>query len=148
MDESQQKLLEQELTRDEGKKNTMYKDSRGFNTVGIGHLMDGKPLSDRVVSILFSEDITEAESFLNRNVPWWTNLSAIRQRVLLNMAFNMNGKLLQFKKALFAMQAEQWKEAAAEMKDSVWYTQVGKRAKRLCYMMQYDQVPPQTDEYF
>ncbi len=148
MDESQQKLLEQELTRDEGKKNVMYKDSLGKNTVGIGRLMDGKPVSDAVISLMFSEDITESEAFLNRNIPWWTNLSPIRQRVLLNMAFNLGGKLLQFKNTLFAIQAEQFDTAAKEMLDSLWAKQVGKRAKRLAYMMQYDKVPPQTAEFF
>lgn len=147
MDETQEQLLRAELENDEGRRNKIYKDSEGLDTVGIGHLVSNG-FSDAVINLMFKEDINIAEQFLNKNLPWWTNLSPIRQRVLLNMAFNLNTRLLGFKNALFAMQAEQFVTAGAEMLDSKWARQVGKRAQRLAYMMANDALPPHSAPYF
>jgi len=53
----------------------------------------------------------------------------------MNMAFNMQGKLLGFRKFLAAAQRGDWNGAATEMLDSLWARQVGDRAKRLASMM-------------
>lgn len=147
MDESQEQLLRAELEADEGRRNKIYKDSEGLDTVGIGHLVSNG-FSDAVINLIFKEDINVAENFLNKNIPWWTSLSPVRQRVLLNMAFNLNARLLGFKNALFAAQAGQYKTSADEMLDSKWARQVGKRAKRLAYMMANDSLPPRTAEFY
>lgn len=147
----QQQLIEEELIRDEGKKESAYTDSLGFITIGIGRMIDarkGGKLTDQEIMYLFRNSLTVVENFLNKNIPWWTTLSAVRQRVLINMAFNLQGNLLNFKKFLFAVQAGQYDIAAAEMEDSKWFGQVGKRAKRLQYMMLKDAVPPNTPEFF
>ncbi|WP_414144249.1 hypothetical protein [Burkholderia territorii] len=57
------------------------------------------------------------------------------ERVMMNMAFNMQGKLLAFRKFLAATQPGDWNAAAAEMLDSLWARQIGDRAKRLASMM-------------
>jgi lysozyme len=47
------------------------------------------------------------------------------------MAFNLGNRLKGFKKFLSALNMGQWDDAAREMMDSKWATQVGKRAERL-----------------
>ena len=128
-------LLRDELTRDEGKVLSPYRDSVGKLTIGIGHNLDDKPLSERAVQVIFEDDLADAMAYLDQKLPWWRTLSDARRRVLVNMTFNMQGKLLGFVRALAAMKAGDFEEAANQMHNSMWAGQVGQRATRLCEMM-------------
>ncbi|WP_338862872.1 hypothetical protein [Mycetohabitans rhizoxinica] len=37
--------------------------------------------------------MTFSVTWLDRHLPWWRSLDAVRQRVLINMAFNLGGML-------------------------------------------------------
>lgn len=60
------------IKRNEGVKNTLYKDSKGFWTIGIGHLVTpeeyknfkGKVLSDREVLNIFQKDLDKKMSLV------------------------------------------------------------------------------------
>ncbi len=128
-------LLRKELIRDEGKKLTAYKDSLGFWTIGIGHLL-GKSKTKSVISEeecehLFRDDLVKAELNLQKTFPEWRLLDNVRQRVLMNMSFNLDGNLKKFVKFIAALRSENWNQAGIEMKDSTWYQQVGQRVERL-----------------
>ena len=85
---------------------------------------------------LLANDIDAAERALDRRWPWWRSLNAPRQRVLLNMCFNMGGpRLAGFVQALARMQEGDFGRAATAMLASKWATQVGDRAIRLSTMM-------------
>ena len=130
--------LKAELTRDEARKARLYQDTLGNWTGGIGHNFTAKPLSDRVIDLLYEEDSNEAIAALDRTLPWWRTLSEARQRVLANMCFNLGiGKLLEFKNTLRAIQEQRWSDAAQGMLDSKWAGQVGDRAHRLSKMMEH-----------
>lgn len=130
------KLLAQELERDERRVKTVYLDSRGIATVGIGRNLKDRGLSDDEIDYLLANDIKLVESELDRNLPWWRNLSEARQRVLANMCFNLGiSRLMGFKKMLAAVAYGDFDEAVVQMKDSAWATQVGQRAVRLAAMM-------------
>ena len=63
-------------------------------------------------------------------------LSEVRQRVLVDMAFNLGRKrLLKFRLTRAAIERRDWARAADEMVDSHWFMQVGPRAARLVAMM-------------
>jgi lysozyme len=141
--------LVKSLIRHEGVMLTMYKCPAGKDTIGIGHLVKD---SERV---LFSRGITrkQAEQLLLTdiedcvksmvNFPFFSNLSDVRQRVLVELDFNLGTpRLLQFKKALAAMAAKDWSKAHDEMLDSKWATQVGHRARTLAKMMLTNEDPP------
>ena len=56
--------------------------------------------------------------------------------IITNMAFNLGWfRLASFKKMFAAIKAKDYKTAAAEMKDSKWFKQVGWRSKRLVARM-------------
>lgn len=132
--------LKEDLARDEGKRLHVYKDSLGFFTIGVGHLVGTYP---RILDI--TED--ECEAFLEhdidnaalvaasyiRNAEVWT--SEVRSRAVVNMAFNLGSRLKEFKQFLKAINGSEWERAAAEMLDSTWAKQVGDRAKRLAQMV-------------
>lgn len=131
--------LREELIRDEGDIPHAYQDSLGYWTIGIGHLIDkrkGGGLSEAARKFIFEEDLREKEADLDKALPWWRELSDARQRVLVNMCFNLGiGGLLGFKNTLAYIKAGDYEAAAKGMLNSKWATQVGARATRLSEMM-------------
>jgi lysozyme len=141
--ENLQKLIA-ELRRDEGVRYSPYNDTKGIPTVGVGHNLNGKPLpagwkyplNDTQVNSLLDDDLEDVFHDLDRNLPWWTDLNDVRQRVIANMAFNLGiTKLLGFKNTLVFMRQGKYNQAADGMLASAWATQVKGRAQRLADMM-------------
>lgn len=138
-------ILLAELRRDEGVIPHAYQDHLGFWTIGVGRLVDkrkGGRLSDDEIDYLLRNDVARFAAELDLKLSWWRTLDPVRQRVILNMAFNLGtAGLLGFKNTLAAVKAGQWDKAAAGMLASKWAKQVGKRAQRLAHMMRTGAVP-------
>lgn len=131
-------LLVPELEFDEGRRRRAYVDTRGKVTIGVGLNLTDVGLPDDVIDLLRDRKIDESEQELDREIPWWRHLSDNRQRVLLNMQYNMGWpKLSQFKRMIDALRVEDFPRAATEMRASVWATQVGDRALRLSRLMEH-----------
>ena len=132
-------LMKAQLTGEEGVVPYAYPDSRGYLTIGVGHCIDKRldcKLPPNFIQQLLEWDINATVTDLTNAMPWWGGLDEVRQRVLVDMCFNMGLNTLQgFKKFLAAMQAGDWATAAAEMQDSTWWGQVGERAHRLQQMV-------------
>jgi len=137
------KKLEAQLIIDEGKKLSVYLDSEGLPTVGIGHLIQkvdylkiGDSITDERCSILFRNDVDIAVSSCKKLMPNFGSYPDEVQQILCNMMFNMGiGRLSGFKKMLAAIDAKNYIEAANQMKNSRWYTQTKGRAIRLTERM-------------
>lgn len=131
--------LKEELERDEGRVKYAYQDSEGYWTIGIGHLIDrrkGGHLPKSIIEALLEYDIKETERELDKQLSFWRSLDDLRQRVILNMAFNLGvPTLLTFKRFIAALKASDWDKAYEEMLDSKWARQVGARAQRLAKIM-------------
>ena len=130
--------LREQLERDEGRRHTAYTDTAGHLTLGVGHNLN-TPLSDAAIDQILDDDIrgAMAECAL---IPFWMNLSEVRQAVLVNLAFNMGFQgLMTFRRMLAAMDAENWNQAAQELLDSKYAKQVGARADRLALQLSTDQ---------
>ncbi|KGV85219.1 putative lysozyme [Burkholderia pseudomallei MSHR3951] len=127
--------LKAELTRDEGRKSRIYTDTVGKVSGGIGRNLTDKGFRDNEIDLMYQNDIVETEGWLDRNLPWWRQLDPVRQRVIMNMGFNMQGRLLTFVNTRAAMKRGDYGAAADGMLDSLWAKQVGARAARLADMM-------------
>jgi lysozyme len=124
--------LKAELTTDEGRRQFPYTDTRGCLSVGLGHNLTGKGLSDTEIDFVFSNDVDECCGDLDKAVPWWRALSPSKQRVMLGLVFNLGWqKFSEFHRFLAAMEAGNWPEAALELQDSLWWGQVGLRGPRV-----------------
>lgn len=124
--------LQAELTLDEARKPFPYTDSRGFLSIAIGRNLTGVGLRPNEIDLMFRNDVADRCATLDAKVPWWRDLPPAQQRVMINLAFNMGwGKFSEFVKFLAAMQSHSWQLAAAELKDSDWYGQVGVRGPRM-----------------
>lgn len=133
--------LKAELTRDEARRYRIYTDTVGKVTGGIGRNLSDRGFQDNEIDLMYQNDIKQTEAWLDCNVPWWRTLDPVRQRVLMNMAFNMQSRLLTFEKALDATKRGDYATAASDMQASKWYAQVGARAARLCSAMRSGVMP-------
>ena len=127
--------LKARLSIEEGRKHSIYTDTTGNVSVGIGRNLTGVGVSDDEIDLMFTNDIARTVAFLNANLPWWGTLDDVRQSVIVDMAFNMGGELLQFHHMLAAVQASDWNTAYSEMLNSTWANQVGQRAQNLARIM-------------
>lgn len=132
--------LREHLTRDEGRRLKLYRDSVGKWSIGVGHNIEDKGISPAVCDAILDEDIAEHLALLDKYLPWWRQMNERRQLVLANMAFNLGvgpsaedpkGKLLTFKNTLRHMEHGEYAAAADGMAASDWAKQVGVRATRL-----------------
>jgi len=125
-----------ELSRDEGRRNRIYTDTVGKISGGVGRNLSDVPFGDDEIDLMLTNDITRACAGLDKALPWWRSLDPVRQRVMVNMAFNLgiNG-LLTFVNTLAFIEAGSWDQAASGMLNSKWARQVGARAQRLAQMM-------------
>lgn len=129
-------LLKKRLTISEGKRNRLYKDTVGKWTIGVGWNIEDKGLPDGIIEQLLDIGINEAVALLDARIPWWRTLDDARQSVLVDMAFNMGGKLFTFVNTIAAIKRGEWKKAAAGMRASLWAKQVGDRAEHLAQIME------------
>lgn len=138
--------LKLELVRDEGCMFAVYEDHLGYPTCGVGHLIKegdpeyGEPVGTQVspdeVNAYLALDIDIAVREVSSRYDFFDSLDDVRQRVLVNMTFNLGStRLALFKNFLAAVEEGDWDTAAFEMLDSKWAGQVGDRAVRLSDMM-------------
>lgn len=128
--------LRKQLEVDEGKRKRIYIDTLGLVTGGIGRNLTNRAFSDDEIELMYTNDVKEAETQLDRRLPWWRQMNDARQNVLMNMCFNMGiDRLLGFTKTLELMKAGRYDASASEMLNSKWAVQVGDRAGRLADVM-------------
>ena len=138
--------LREELAEDEGCKYEIYLDHLGLPTFGIGHLITkddpeyGKDVGSVVeqsrVQSAFNLDITVTLEDCHRLYKDFDDLPEEAKLIIANMMFNLGyPRLSKFKGMKAGVDAKSWDEAAYEMVDSKWYTQVPNRARRLVSRM-------------
>lgn len=128
--------IETQLRKHEGVRNKPYADTVGKITIGVGRNLTDVGLSDAEIDMLLANDINRTVADLDRELSWWRNLNEARQRVMIDMCFNLGiGGLLTFKNALAMIQSGQYDLASTNMLKSKWASQVGIRADTLSKMM-------------
>ena len=129
-------LLTNDLIHDEGLRLTLYPDSRGFPTIGVGRNVRDKGITSAEAMLLLDHDIDECIHDL-MSFGWFSSLDPVRQRVLVNMRFNLGpNRFRGFTKMLHAVAIGDYAQAAMEMRNSVWATQVKDRAAKLARRME------------
>ncbi len=128
------------LEEEEGRVRHAYLDSKGYWTIGVGRLIDGRlggGLSNSEIDFLLSNDIAEKTREVLAKLPWAAGLNEPRRAVLIGMAFQMGiDGLLGFKATLRAVEDEHWSDAAEHMRQSLWAKQTPARARRMAHQME------------
>jgi len=143
------------LKYDEGEKLKMYRDTEGYWTIGVGHLISTNPSYDAALKrlddslmrrtngsitseeskMLFVGDVVRTQSQMklysqiNRV---YDSLDKTRQYALVNMCFQMGVQgVSSFKNSLKLLEQKDWDNAAINLAKSKWYNQTPSRAKRV-----------------
>ena len=125
------------LKKHEGLRFTLYKCPAGKLTIGYGHNIEDRGISEKCAEFILQEDREIAYRQVKNAVSDFCILTEARQYVLIDMCFNMGiSKLLAFKKMLKALKNNDYSLAAKEMLDSKWAAQVPERAKELSEIME------------
>jgi len=141
------------LIEHEGLVLTVYQDTLGSDTIGIGRNLKDRGISKEELDyldipnmeVIYEHGISEAdarylalndiaivENELCRVHPCVEDLDGVRQLILMDMAFNMGvPRLCKFKKMWNAVHEQNFEAASLEMMDSKWARQLGGRAKKL-----------------
>lgn len=132
--------LKKQLILHEGLKLTPYHCTADKLTIGVGRNLDDVGITQQEAEFLLDNDILRCCDDLDRNISWWRDLSETRQRVLVDMVFNLGiSRFMKFQNTIDAMANGNYKGAAEEMLDSRWAEQVGQRAMRLANAMEFDE---------
>lgn len=123
------------VAKHEGLRLEMYHDTVGVPTIGYGHNML-QPISAQAAMCILEDDVEIVFQELDERMEWWTDLPEPAQMVVASMVFNMGWpRFSRFKKFIAALEDRAWDKAAYEMKDSLWFQQVGNRGRELRAMM-------------
>ena len=131
--------LKDQLILHEGLELKPYQCTADKTTIGVGRNIQEVGITEDEARYLLDNDILRVWGELDDTVHWWRDLSDARQRVLIDMVFNLGiTRFLKFKKTIEAIKLGQYDIAADEMLDSAWSRQVGQRSKTLSDAMRYD----------
>lgn len=132
----------QQLELHEGFRAEPYADTEGNATVGIGYNVTargyeqleeiiGRKLGAAPVVTLDEArraclaDIARVERATRVRFPEYAKLDEVRQRVVIDLAFNIGYRALDFVKCIAAIKQRNWSYAARELYRSKWALQVG-----------------------
>lgn len=116
-------------------------------TVGFGFTNGVTP--DSVMPRLQAERkleglILDMNGVLYNYLSWYKDCTFVTKTVLINMGFNLGvGSLLKFKNSLSCIKAKLYPQAASNLRSSLWYKQVGARARELVERLQTQSILPQ-----
>lgn len=129
-------VLASQLTVDEGDRLKPYTDTRGKLTIGRGHNLTDRGISQRVSDFIFAEDLDGVMADCV-TLPFWNQITPISQCVVANLVFNMG--LATFKTFVTfnkLMSQQKYIPAAHDLASTLWFKQVQQsRANRLCNML-------------
>ena len=124
------------LIKHEGLRLKPYKCTAGRTSIGVGRNLDDNGITEAEAMAMLDRDIAVTVSALRDEFLWFVDLDRTRKDAVISLGFNMGvRKLTTFKKFIAAMVEKQYETAAAEILDSTYATQVGKRAIELAGMI-------------
>ena len=144
-------ILKEQIKRHEGEVLEVYKDSLGYLTFGVGHLIKdsddehgqpvGTPVSQERVDDVYDYDFDKhldetIHLFESKGGEDFYALPENIQHVLVNMTFNLGGtRFSKFNNMWKGVVSGDWEKVAVEMQDSKWFGQVGRRSVELQEMV-------------
>ena len=138
------KNLIDQLTLHEGSRQFVYKDTTGHWTIGVGRNISigGMGLSEEEILYLLKNDIRRVDKELEKAFKFYVGLDPVRRDALINLCFNIGlPRLRKFHLALRSLEVGDYEDAAIELLDSLWASQVGKRAEDIAHMIRTGEYP-------
>ena len=131
------------LQRDEGLRLRLYRDRDRNWSIGYGRNMTARGLTAEEALYLLQNDIRTCQGDLDVHLRWWRLLNPPRQAAMLSLCYNLGIMGLKaFRVAVKHMENGRYKDAARNFLASRWARQVGRRAKRITYIIENGKAPP------
>lgn len=114
-------------------------------TVGIGFTKGVSVHSQMELNVAMHklEDVVlEHLPVLDKVLPSWQKLPLFAKTVVVNMAFNMGNRLLQFKNSMGLIAQGNYKQAATNLRKSAWAKQTKIRAVELTARLERQAIDP------
>lgn len=138
--------LRNQLILHEGLKEKCYKDSRGYLTGGIGHLLRTDeiskypleaPIATTQIESWYTQDSTSAIKIAQDLIgKQWDDLSDVRKRAIVDLSYNLGkSKLSKFVSFISSVRSGDFNTAGMELKNSIWWSQVGRRGPNIHTMV-------------
>ena len=128
--------IEKRLIEFEGLRLMPYRCTSNKLTIGVGRNIEDRGISVETAMQMLREDLELVIDELKRAIPGFDKMPESVQEALVDLAFNMGTPtLLTFKRALRALQAQEWDNAADEILSSRYAKQVGRRAEIIADMI-------------
>lgn len=131
------------LIHEEGIRDSVYKDGRGIDTIGIGHNLKANPICKGSIKAQFLCNLNMAEEGAKKfvgNDKIWASMGEYRRLAIVSMVFQMGiGELMTWHKTREAIQQQNWKLASTRASQSKWakdsFRGTPSRARRVCAML-------------
>jgi len=126
--------LKAQLIRHEGERLSLYVCTAGKSSIGIGHNLTDKGITQEMSRFIFKIDMDECIVDLSQRVflGQFEDFPEDIQHVLINMRFQLGHTgFRNFKKMITAYRKLDLAEAVKQMRDSRWFHQVPGRANDL-----------------
>jgi lysozyme len=123
--------LIEEIKRHEGYSKKVYKDTLGYDTIGIGFLVSSLELDEDVCDTILERRLIKNERVLQNKLPWYIDKPQLVKNILQNMYYQLGNRLFDFVKTLHYIEHSKYRAGAVEMLDSLWAKQTPNRAKEL-----------------
>ena len=129
--------LEDSIKRNEGYRDTIYKDSLGFKTLGYGHLVkpnetfiEGKRYNRKVIERIFQYDFSIAQSDCKK-LTKGMDLPDEAMEVVCELAYQLGiNKLKKFVLFFNCLKQKKYVDAGFELENSLLYRQCPERTGR------------------
>jgi GH24 family phage-related lysozyme (muramidase) len=122
------KSLIDRICENEGFRSEVYKCSEGVDTFGHGLTYITEEESKHIVATR----VPARHLKLLDKLDWYKDLPPKVKEVVIEMTYQLGTSgMLCFKKMIANMKDKNWKGAAEEMKDSLWYRQTPGRCERM-----------------
>lgn len=131
--------LEDMIIFDEGFRDTIYRDTEGFLTIGIGFCLDRIRMPENVARFWLEEILADTLEHLESTddiFPIFEKLDTYRKMAIINMCYQMGVRGVHgFRNMWAALKKEDYDEAYREGKESSWYRQTPERAERVLQVL-------------
>lgn len=127
----------EELKLDEGLRLKAYQDHLGVWTIGYGTNLQTLRITEAQAEKWLDEKITEVDAQV-ASVTTFAKLDSVRKDVIRSMIYQLGFEgTLNFKRMVGALKDDNYRVAAAEMRDSKWWREdTPKRAERMAKRME------------
>ena len=120
------------IKKHEGFRSKVYKCTEGYDTIGYGFAIKDLIIEEDIATLILMRKVKTLLERIIIAFPWFKDIDDKAKKVVVEMVYNLGVRgFSKFKKTIYYLETEQYKEASVEMLDSLWARQVKGRSREL-----------------